>query len=76
MPQVGDQYIRSEILLPRCDEMARGQVVAWSCNANGNIMDRTHTSLILDTRMYRVEFARGKATELTGVIQMKMSIYS
>ena len=28
-------------------------------------MDRAHMNLILDTRMYQVEFAGGKVTELT-----------
>ena len=30
MPEAGDHYIGAEILLPREDEMARGQVVALS----------------------------------------------
>ena len=56
MPEVGDHYIEAEILLPRGDEMARGHVVAWSHDVNGNIMGRAHTNLILDTRTYQVEF--------------------
>ena len=40
MPQVGDHYIGAEILLPRGDEMARRQVVAWSHDAMGNVMGR------------------------------------
>ena len=38
MPEVGDNYIGAEILLPRGDEMERGYVVAQSCNANENAM--------------------------------------
>ena len=45
--------------------MARGHVVAWSCNINGSIMGRAHTNPILDTRMYQVEFAGDEVTELT-----------
>ena len=65
MPEVGDLYIGAEILLPRGDQMARGHVVARSRDANGNVMGRSHTIPILDTRMYQVEFAGGEVTELT-----------
>ena len=46
-------------------EMARGHIVAWSHNANGNVMSRAHTNPILETRVYQVEFARGKVTKFT-----------
>ena len=44
--------------------MAWGHVMAWCCNASGNVMGTAHTNLILDIRMYQVEFTRGKVTEL------------
>ena len=44
--------------------MARGHVLARSRNANGNVMDRSHTNPILDTRTYQVEFAGSEVTEL------------
>ena len=65
MPEVGDHYIGAEILLPRGDQMARGHVVARSRDANGNVMGRSHTNPILDTRTYQVEFTGGEVTELT-----------
>ena len=65
MPEVGDLYIGAEILLSRGDQMARGHVVARSREAKGNVMGRSHTSPILDTRMYQVEFAGSEVTELT-----------
>ena len=65
MPEVGDHYVGAETLLPRGDQMARGHVVARSRYANGNVIGTSHTNLILDTRMYQVEFAGGKITELT-----------
>ena len=58
MLKVGDHYIGVDILLPRGDKMARGHIV-------GYVMGRTHSNPILDTRMYQVEFAGGKVTELT-----------
>ena len=42
--------------------MAVGLVVAQSCNAHGNMMDRAHP--ILNTRTYQVEFAGDEVTEL------------
>ena len=65
MPEVGDYYIGAEILLPRGNQIAQGQVVARSHDANENVMSRFHTNPILDTRTYQVEFAGGKVTELT-----------
>ena len=64
MPEVEDHYTGAEIFLPRGDEMARSHVVTSRHNASGNIMGRAHMNPILDTRMYHVEFAGGKATEL------------
>ena len=36
-----------------------------SCIASRKIMGRAHTNLILDTRIYQVEFMGGEFTELT-----------
>ena len=75
MPVVADHYVREDILLSRGDDMARGHVVARSCNASGNIMARAHTNPILDTRIYQVEFSGGKVTELiTNVIAESMYV--
>ena len=63
MPEVVNHYIGAEILLPRGDQMARGHVVAQSCDTNGNVMCGAHANLNLDTRMYQVEFAGDEVTE-------------
>ena len=68
MPEVRDYYIGAEIMLPRGDKMERGHVVAWSHDASWNVMGKAHTNPILDARMYQVEFARDKVTELTANI--------
>ena len=54
IPEVADHYFGAEILLPRGDQMARGHVVAWSHDANRNVMDKSYANPILDTRMYEV----------------------
>ena len=45
--------------------MARGHVVARSRDSNGNVMERSHTNPILNTRIYQEEFAGGEVTKLT-----------
>ena len=52
-------------MLLRRDKKARGHVVARSQGTNGTVMGRYHTTSILDSRMYQVEFAGGEVTELT-----------
>ena len=64
MPEVGDHYIGAKILLPRGNKMG-GHVVARSRDANENVMDRSHTNIILDMQTYQVEFAGGEVTEST-----------
>ena len=63
MSEVGDHFIGAEIMLPRGDQMARSHVVAQSCNANGNIIERAHWNPKLDTKTYQVEFTGGKVAE-------------
>ena len=76
MPEVGDYYIGAEILLPIEDTMERGNVVACSCDASGNIMDRAQTDPILNTRMYQVEVAGDKVTELTTNVMLSQCLTS
>ena len=52
-------------MLPRGDSMARGQVIRRKKNAGGDLIGRSNTNPILDTREYEVEFANGEVTELT-----------
>ena len=53
MPEVGDCYKGAEILLPRGDEIARGNTVAQSHDSNGNFIGGAHTNLILSSRIYQ-----------------------
>ena len=86
MPEARDYYRGAEILLPRGDQMARGNVVARSKDANGNVMGRSHTNPILDTRTYQVEFTGVKLQNelqtslqnqcMPNAMQRGMSIYS
>ena len=47
--------------------------MACSCDANGNVMGRTHIKSILATRICQIEFAEDKGTELaTNVVAASM----
>ena len=60
-PEWGDQYVNAEILLPRGDNMARGQVICWKHDVNGNPIGRSTKNLILDTHIYtKWNFQGGK----------------
>ena len=65
---MGDHYKGAEILLPRGDKIARGHIVAQSHDVSRNDLGRAHMNLILNTRMYMVEFSGGKVTELTNIV--------
>ena len=75
MPEVGDHYEGAEILLPGRDQITRGHVVARIRDINGNLMGRSHTKWILDTRTDQVEFTGGKDTELTANV-IEESVYA
>ena len=55
MPEVVHHYIGTDILLPTVGKMARGNIAAQSCDANGNVMSISNAHPILYTRLYRVE---------------------
>ena len=65
MPEVADHYSSTDNLLFWGKHMARGHVVAQSFDANGNVIIWAHANLILDTRMYQVDFTGGEVTEFT-----------
>ena len=61
----------------RKDKMARGNVVVGNQDTNENVMGRSHTNSILDTRTHQVQFTVGKVTDITAnIIAVGMSTYS
>ena len=58
-PEWGDQYINTKMLLTRGDKMARGHVVCWKYDADGNPIGRFNQNPSLDTHLYKVEFPWG-----------------
>ena len=64
-PEVGDNYIGAEILVPRGGVLSRGRVTCRKRDANMNPIGRSHTNPVLDTQSYVVEFDDTDQTELT-----------
>ena len=68
-PEWGNQYVNTDIFLPREDKMARVQVVGQKEDANGNIIGRSNQyPIILETSHYEVEFSGKEMTELAANI--------
>ena len=53
-PEINDKFFNMEIMLPRGDEMAMGQVTKRSHDSDGNPLGTAHENPILDTRQYIV----------------------
>ena len=64
-PEVGDNYVNVEIMLPRSASLERGRVVSRKRDADGNPVGNADTNPILDSCQYEVLFDNGEVTELT-----------
>ena len=64
-PEIGDNYIGAEILIPRGGVLLRGLVTHRKQDANRNPIGRSHDNPVLDTRSYIVEFDDKDQAELT-----------
>ena len=64
-PQIGDNYLNLELMLPRGGTLARGRVTEHKRDHKGNIIGGSNANPILDTREYEVKFVDGDVTELT-----------
>jgi hypothetical protein len=65
MPEIGDNYLSAELMLPKGGMMVKGHVTARKCNRDDNPIGRANDNPILDTRSYIVNFDDGDQTELT-----------
>jgi hypothetical protein len=63
-PEIGDNYLSADILIPRGGSMAKGRVKSRKRDADGNPIGRADANPILDTREYIVEFENGDEAEL------------
>ena len=63
-PEVSDNYVGSQLQLPRGQILARGRVMKRARGNDDNVIGRANENPILDTRGYVVEFEDGKQAEL------------
>ena len=63
-----DVYLNSPIVLPREENMDRGEVVSWKQDVYGKPIGRENVNPILDSRWYEVDFDNGDVTEITANI--------
>ena len=64
-PEIGDNYLNMELMLPCGGTLARGRVTEPKRDHEGNVIGRSNANPILDTREYEVKFEDGDVTELT-----------
>ena len=48
-PEIGENYLNMEVMLPRHGTLARGQVTERKCDHEGNVIGRSNANPILDT---------------------------
>ena len=64
-PEIGDNHLNMEIMLPCGGTLARGQVIGRKRDHKGNTIGRANDNPILDSREYNVEFDNEDVSELT-----------
>jgi hypothetical protein len=74
-PEMGDNYLSAEIMLPRGGTMVKGRVATRKRNRDGNPVGLAKSNPILDTQSYVVHFDDGDQTELTANM-IAESLYS
>ena len=74
-PEMGDNYLSAEIMLPRGGTMAKRRIAVCKRDSDGNPIGLANANPILDTRSYVVHFDDGDQTELTANM-IAESLYS
>jgi hypothetical protein len=64
-PEMGDNYLTAELMLPQGGTMVKGRVSARKPDRNGNPVGLANSNPILDTRTYIIDFDDGDQTQLT-----------
>ena len=64
-PEIGDNYLNMELMLPRCGTLVRGRVTERKRDHKGKVIGRSNANSILDTQEYEVKFEDGDVTKLT-----------
>jgi hypothetical protein len=74
-PEMGDNYLSAEIMLPCGGTMVKGYVAVHKRDRDGNPIGLANSNPILDTRSYIVHFDNGDQTKLTANMIAAESLY-
>ena len=74
-PEMSDNYLTAEIMLPRGGTMAKGRVSARKGDRDGNPAGLANSNPIFDTHSYIIDFDNGDQTKLTANL-IKESLFS
>jgi hypothetical protein len=58
-----DQYLSAQVLLPCSDTYEKATVKSRKCDNEGNLIGKSNSNPILDTRIYNVQFQDGTVSE-------------
>jgi hypothetical protein len=75
MPEMGDNYLSAEIMLPHGGTMVKGRVSTCKRDRDGNPIGLVNPNPILDTQSYIIHFDDGDQTEMTANMIVE-SLYS
>ncbi len=64
-PEMGDNYLTAELMLPRGGTMVKGRVSARKRDRDSNPVGLANSNPILDTRSYIIKFDDNDQTKLT-----------
>ena len=74
-PELYDEYLTAEVLLPNMGEMTKAKVISRKRDSDGNPIGLRNSNPMLDTRQYEVEFADG-ATDVFTANLIAENLYS
>ncbi len=74
-PKIGDNYLSTELMLPKGGVLVKGCVTVRKRDWDGNPVGRANDNPILDTRSYIFNFDDSDQTELTANV-IAESLYS
>ena len=73
--QMYDQYISTEVMVPKGDILVSAKVIGRKTDRDGNPIGVGHSNPLLDTRVYEVQFPDGH-TEESAANTIAENIYS
>ncbi len=65
MPEIGDNYLSAELMLPKDSVMVKGRVTTRKRDRDGNPVGRANDNPIRNARSFIIDFDDGEQTELT-----------